>query len=506
MEYDNLEFPEAIEELARTLGLEVPREESAGQQQQRRQSADLYDLMQQASLHYQSELKRHSQAIDYLKQRGLSGSTAKDYGIGFVPESWDYLIKRLGKNDRTQQQLESAGMLIRNDSGRIYDRFRNRIMFPIRDPRGKTIAFGGRVMGEGEPKYLNSPETPIFHKGRELYGLYEAKRHNKTLEKIVVVEGYMDVVMLAQHGVRYAVASLGTACTADHIQRLFRLVDDVLFCFDGDRAGRDAAWRALNNCLPALQNGKQVRFLFLPEGEDPDSMVQSEGKEAFEQRLAQQSQPLSEYLIDRLKAQCDTQSIDGISRYAALAKPLLEQIQADTFKRLLTEELARAVQRPVDQLFGQGGLNAPPPTQGNTTQKKPPKAQLSITPPRLVIAALLAQPSLAQTVTDEDLALVASLDERAVPFILELFQLLQQHPQLNTAALLDRYRDTPFDSALMELASYEFQAADKIAIEFQDAFSNLLKRARKQRRQTLIQRPLSTLSDAEKSFLKQFKD
>ncbi|MGM0563028.1 MAG: DNA primase [Pseudomonadota bacterium] len=508
MEYENLEFPEAIEELAKSLGIDVPREESGQQHQQRKQSADLYQLLKAASDYYQQQLRHHPEAVEYLKDRGLSGQVAKDYAIGFAPDAWDFLLTRLGKRPEEQKKLESAGLLIRNERGRVYDRFRGRVMFPIRDPRGKTIAFGGRVLGDGEPKYLNSPETPVYHKGRELYGLYEAKKHNRQLDKLLVVEGYMDVVMLAQHGIRNTVATLGTACTADHMQRLFRSVDEVVFCFDGDRAGRDAAWRALNNTLPALQDGKQVRFLFLPEGEDPDSLVQTEGREAFENRLTSDSLPLSKYLIRQLGEQCDTSSIDGISRFAELAKPLLAKIQAETFSRLLREALADAVGVPASQLFGERGLASiqTPTTTTAASRRTTARSQLSITPTRLLIAALIAQPGLAQTVTDEDLAMVATLDEKGIPFILELFHLLQSNSTLSPAALLDRYRDTPYQERLLELASHEFQSEENIAIEFQDAFANLLRRARKQRRQLLLQRPLSQLTASEKAFLRSFKD
>lgn len=517
MEYDRLAFPEAVEELARSLGIEVPREESAQDSAKRKQSANLYELMKSASEHYQLELRKEPKAVEYLKGRGLTGEIAKQYAIGFVPESWDFILQRLGKNNDNQAKLDSAGMLIKKDNGGYYDRFRDRVMFTIRDQRGKTIAFGGRVMGKGEPKYLNSPETPIFHKGRELYGLYEAKQHTKKLEKIIVVEGYMDVVMLAQHGIRNAVATLGTACTGDHIQRLFRAVNQVVFCFDGDRAGRDAAWRALNNCLPELQDGKQISFLFLPDGEDPDSMVQKEGQQAFEQRLAE-AMPLSTYLIEHIKAQVDVTSIDGLSRFVELAKPLLAQIKAETFSLLLKVELAKVAGTSAEQLFGDG-LPPPPPAkaafsyQQATKNPRPrgpaPQRQLEVTVSRMIIGALLARPSLATTISDEELDLIETLEDKGISFIVELVDLIQANPHLNTAALLDRYRDTPYEQSLMKLASMEFlvddEGKDNIAIEFQDAFAKLVKRATKQLHRQLCLKPRSQLSEPELAFLKSFQ-
>ena len=265
MEYNRLSFPEAVEELAYNLGIDVPHEESNQEHIKRKKTANLYEIMKSASDYYIQALRHEPKAIEYLKQRGLSGKTAKDYAIGYVPESWDFILQHLGKNQETQAKLDSAGMLIKKNNGGYYDRFRDRIMFTIRNQNGKTIAFGGRVINKSEPKYLNSPETPLFHKGRELYGLFEAKQYSKKLEKIIVVEGYMDVVMLAQYGIRNSVATLGTACTGNHIQRLFRTVNQIVFCFDGDRAGRDAAWRALNNGLPELEDDKQISFLFFTQ-------------------------------------------------------------------------------------------------------------------------------------------------------------------------------------------------------------------------------------------------
>ena len=278
MEHDRLEFVEAVEELASQLGVEVPRE-NAREQAEVSPTAPLLDLLRKAADLYLAQLRATPAAIDYLKQRGLTGQIAADYQIGFAPAGWDFLLRKLGTSDEQRENLLKAGLVLRNEENRTYDRFRDRVMFPIRDARGRIIGFGGRVMDKGEPKYLNSPETPVFHKGRELYGLYEARQDTRNPEQMLVVEGYMDVVALACHGIRNAVATLGTATTAEHLQRLFRVTSEVVFCFDGDRAGREAAWRALQITLPELREGRRVKFLFLPDGEDPDSLVREGGRE-----------------------------------------------------------------------------------------------------------------------------------------------------------------------------------------------------------------------------------
>jgi len=295
MEYEHLSFPDAIEELARSQGIDVPYE--GGQRpdpEAKKAQTDLYDLMQEADQFYQKQLRQHAlseQAVNYLKERGLSGEVAKIFGIGFAPDGWDNLLKALGTTPEHEKALVTAGMLIQKDNGKCYDRFRDRIMFPIRDRRGRCIAFGGRILPKEQPndkdaKYLNSPETPLFHKGRELYGLYEARQALRDIPRLMVVEGYMDVVALAQFEVRYAVATLGTATTPDHLQRLFQLTSEVVFCFDGDRAGKEAAWRALQTCLPEMRDGRETRFMFLPDGEDPDSYIRKIGKEAFELEIS----------------------------------------------------------------------------------------------------------------------------------------------------------------------------------------------------------------------------
>jgi len=303
MDYEHMDFVEAIEALAHGAGIEVPREAGTDQAPQSSNQA-AYDLLEQTAQYYQQQLRDHAEAqraVDYLKERGLTGEVAARFGIGFAPPGWDNLTRALGNDKKIQQELLNTGLVIeRNDSSGIYDRFRDRIQFPIHDRRGRTIGFGGRVINKDDtPKYLNSPETPVFHKGRELYGLYEARKAMRKLVRILVVEGYMDVVALAQFDINYAVATLGTATTHDHLETLFRTVPEIIFCFDGDRAGRQAAWRALENTLPVLRDGRAARFLFLPDGEDPDSQVRKTGKTGFEAAMDQATH-LSDFFFDQL--------------------------------------------------------------------------------------------------------------------------------------------------------------------------------------------------------------
>ncbi|MGH8495111.1 MAG: DNA primase, partial [Gammaproteobacteria bacterium] len=345
MDYDHMGFVEAVEELAAQLGLDVPREEGADQ----RPEAGLYDMLEAAAHYFRDCLKRSDPAKAYLRGRGVTDEVAARFALGYAADDWSGLLDRLGRSEDDRRRLAAAGLVIAKDGGGYYDRFRGRIMFPIRDARGRTIAFGGRITGEGEPKYLNSPETPLFHKGRELYGLSEARKQLRDITRLIVVEGYMDVVGLARHGIDNAVATLGTATTAEHLERIFRVTDEVVFCFDGDRAGREAAWRALGNALPIVREGRQLRFLFLPEGQDPDSLVNAEGAEAFAGRLAE-AVPLSDFLIRRLADGIEMATVDGRARLAELARPLINRIPPGVYKELLLEKLADTVGLSVDRL------------------------------------------------------------------------------------------------------------------------------------------------------------
>ena len=334
MEHDRVEFVEAVEILAASLGLSVPREQ--GQREADDRSRVLYDLMQEVMRHYQQQLRGSQEAVNYLKGRGLSGAIARDFGIGFAPDGWDGLQRAFPQR---KQDLMACGLVIENDKGRSYDRFRHRIMFPIRDVRGRVIGFGGRVLrSEDNPKYLNSPETQLFQKGRELYGLYETRRAQRQLQRLFVVEGYMDVVALAQHGVTWAVACLGTATSTAHFQKMYRYSNEIICCFDGDSAGRQAAWRALESALPALEDGRQLRFVFLPDGADPDSLLRERGADAFG-RLADNAVSALDYLFTQLAQGLDLNSMDGRARLASLAAPHIAAVPAGVLKTLMQQHL-----------------------------------------------------------------------------------------------------------------------------------------------------------------------
>ncbi|QNI03837.1 DNA primase [Halomonas sp. SH5A2] len=345
MEYDKLPFPEAVEQLAGRLGIEVPREgaDDPRAQQREKKRKEGVNLLELAASFYRERLKMQegSEAKRYLHERGLSSDVISDYGIGYAPGGWEALKQHLSERGISESVQIEYGLLIhREDTGRTYDRFRDRVMFPIRDLRGRTIAFGGRVMGDGQPKYLNSPETPVFHKGRELYGLYEARQASSRLEQLVMVEGYMDVVALAQYGIHNAVATLGTATTEDHLSRLFRLVGRVVFCFDGDRAGREAASRALETALPMMIDGREARFLFLPEGDDPDTLVRREGTEAFQDRVTC-AMPLSEFLFEQAAQGRDLNTVEGRERFASRVLEALNKVPDGMLKSLMLEALAK---------------------------------------------------------------------------------------------------------------------------------------------------------------------
>lgn len=345
MEYDKLPFPEAVEQLAGRLGIEVPREgaDDPRAQEREKKRKEGVNLLELAASFYRERLKMQEgqPAQRYLSDRGLSNEVIKTYGIGYAPAGWEALKQHLSERGIGEPVQVEYGLLIhREDTGRTYDRFRDRVMFPIRDLRGRTIAFGGRVMGDDQPKYLNSPETPVFHKGRELYGLYEARQASSKLEQLVIVEGYMDVVALAQYDIHNAVATLGTATTEDHLTRLFRLVSRVVFCFDGDRAGRQAASRALETALPQMIDGREARFLFLPEGDDPDSLVRREGTQAFQDRVTC-AMPLSEFLFEQAAQGRDLKTVEGREQFASQVLVALNKMPDGMLKSLLLESLAQ---------------------------------------------------------------------------------------------------------------------------------------------------------------------
>ncbi len=463
MEYERLSFPEAVEELAGSLGMEVPREEGAPDRP--KVEPTLYDALAEANLWFQRQLRDHAPTKDYLKQRGLSGETAQRFGLGYAPDGWQTLVDALNKFP--PKQLQEVGLAKQGDRGNYYGMFRDRVMFPIRDRRGRVIGFGGRVMGDGEPKYLNSPETPVFHKGRELYGLFEAREANRELARVLVVEGYMDVIALAQHGINYAVATLGTATTPEHLQQLFRFTDDVVFCFDGDRAGRAAGWKALGIALPELIGQRRVRLLFMPTGEDPDTLVQQEGKQAFERRI-ESAPPLAEVLLEDLASQVDLRNIDGKARLVDLAKPWLEKVNNPALRELMLESLAtrsglsveklsRQMKAPSQQTgWQQGNRQEGPPDFGQERQSRAPIRQggeeLQRTPLRRLLSLILQVPQMAQVVEPEQMAELQALNVQGVALLHELLTGLQQHPVKTTGALLEQWREHPHFSHISRLA------------------------------------------------------
>jgi DNA primase len=476
MNYDRLSFVEAVEDLAARLGLEVPREGDAGGAPAPRVDEDLYAVMARVAVFYQQQLAGNERAMAYAGRRGLDAQVLQAFGIGYAPDDWSEVLKRFGASEASREKLAKTGLIIaREKSDGWYDRFRDRLMFPIRDARGRVIAFGGRVLDQGEPKYLNSPETELFHKGRELYGLYEVRQNRTPLKRLLVVEGYMDVVRLHQAGIGYAVATLGTATTPEHLRRAFRLVREIVFCFDGDRAGRDAAWRALQNALPEATAGRELKFLFLPEGEDPDSLVGKEGRERFESRLAG-ALPLSEYLVSHLAASIDIRHADGKARFVAEARPLLERVPGGPYRELLLDRLAVAIGVSAERFLAivgpidasREGARAHPP-------REPPKEALprrSASPARSAgrgslvrqaVQNLLLFPGVAARVPARDLEALAGLDEPGLDILRELLESLHEEPASRTAQVLERWREHPAGPRLAALAAAESITPDEEA-------------------------------------------
>lgn len=483
MNYDKLEFVESVEELAAMHNLEVPFEAGSGPSLiERHQRQTLYQLMDGLNAFYQQSLTQSAAepARQYLSRRGLSGEVITRFAIGYAPPGWDNVLKRFGNNSENRKSLIDAGMLVTNDQGRSYDRFRERVMFPIRDKRGRVIGFGGRVLGNDTPKYLNSPETDIFHKGRQLYGLYEAQQDKDEPQRLLVVEGYMDVVALAQYGINYAVASLGTSTTADHIQLLFRVTKNVICCYDGDRAGREAAWRALETALPYMSDGRQLRFMFLPDGEDPDTLVRKEGKEAFEARM-EQAQPLSTFLFNSLLPKADLTTPDGTTQLAALALPLINQVPGETLRIQLRQILGNKI-----GIFDDAQLDRLMPKQVESAAARP-APQLKRTTMRILIGLLIQNPELAPKVPS-----LAGLDQSRLPglgLFAELVNTCLSQPGLTTGQLLEHYRGTNEAATLEKLSMWD-DIADKDIAEktFTDALNHMFDSMLERRQEELIAR------------------
>jgi DNA primase len=454
MDYENLSFIDTIETLANMAGLEIPQQQTTSQQSSK-ESADFYTVLKKSANFYKKQLSQHPQAknaTDWLKKRGLNQEIIERFNIGYAPPGWDNLTNIIN-NTKYQKLLLTTGMLIQKpETSSIYDRFRNRIMFPITDRRGRVIGFGGRVINDDDtPKYLNSPETPVFHKGHELYGLYEARQANRNLKCLLLVEGYMDVVMLAQHGISYAVATLGTATTINHVQKLFRASSEVIFCFDGDEAGRLAAWRTLEILLPLLRDDWQAKFIFLPDGEDPDSLIQKIGQSAFE-KLIQNANPLSTFFFDHLSKQVDLQQIDGRTRLAQQAMSYVQQMPQNMRKEIMIETLAQQINMPAEKLYNYLTSQKQAPVKSNIKQ-----VQTAPSPIRIAITLLIQNPSLINHLDQE----LPTLDAPGMSILHELCSLLQTKPKLTTGAILEHWRDKPEYKHLYQLSNYEHLLKDQ---------------------------------------------
>ena len=490
MEYERLDFREAVESLAQSVGLEIPQDDPRSNNEPiRDQNKPLYEALERASKFYEHALRQHAErhkVVNYLKGRGLTGEIARDFRIGFAPAGWDNLMQASGTDEPAQDVLMRSGMLVKNDKGRTYDRFRERVMFPIQDQRGRVIAFGGRVLGDDKPKYLNSPETPVFQKSRELYGLWQARKHPRRLERVVVVEGYMDVIALAQHGIHYAVATLGTSTSETHLERLFRLVPEVVFCFDGDDAGRKAAFRGLEATLPAMQDGRQAKFLFLPEGEDPDTLVRAKGK-AYLENLFDHADPLETFLFKHLAEGLDLESMDGRARFSKLAAPHLHRLPEGVFKTLMYQALAEKTGIDAESLkrlqpppaprpdsiepAAQNDLSAPPPIDPG---EPPPEdyapsdepvvdslSPSSLNPVHRLLGLLVLKPALEKLVPD---TLLVTEGHRDDVLLTEVVAHIRRYPEVTTAALLGFWFGTPEGDFLNALAGRE-TIEDDIGLE-----------------------------------------
>lgn len=469
MEYSGMGFVEAVKELAQSVGMKVPEVRSEFAQRKTEAGDDLYAVMLKAAQFYRAQLKTAPHAIEYLKKRGLSGDIAKRFGIGYAPDGWQNLAQAFPDYDA--KALVAAGLVKVNEENRRYDVFRDRIMFPIVDVRGNVIGFGGRVLGEGEPKYLNSPETPIFEKGRELYGLYQARRPIRDAGRVLVVEGYMDVVALAQHGIEYAVATLGTATTPLHSQKLLRQADEIVFCFDGDDAGRRAAWRALENSLAQLTDGKQVRFLFLPQGEDPDTYVRQSGKAAFE-ALFEKALPLSRFLLQEVANEIDLSTAEGRAAFIHRAKPLLKQMQGNALRLQLVLEVGERARMAPDEVERLCELS-PMTSRGRAADPRSPRAPA--TPlARQLLRLFIGDPGSALNLSAEQLALLES-DPELAP-VAALVQMLKAGGITSAAALFEAARESQYAGDYETVAAEAMAAAgneETIQADIAGAFAQL---------------------------------
>jgi len=464
MQYEKMEFLDAVADLAQRAGLELPREAQA---QREPGTADLHELMLRAARFFEQNLADDARAKAYVERRGIDPKTCAKFGLGFATNAWEALLKRFGTQEDDRLRLLQVGLILERSGEKnsgFYDRFRDRLMFPIRDSRGRVIGFGGRVIDQGEPKYMNSPETPLFHKGRELYGLYEARQARADFKRLLIVEGYMDVVRLHQAGITYAVATLGTATTQEHLNKIFRQTREVVFCFDGDSAGLKAAWRALENALPLAQDGRELKFMFLPAGHDPDTLIAAEGPEAFETRM-KEALPLSEYLVRQLVAEVDLDHVDGRAKLKALAGPLFARMPEGIYREMLADRLASRVGMPANKLkefFATGGVAAR--TANSSELRVRHRGRMSVGRGNLLTQAItlvLHHPAAAGAAQEPDL--LNSIDKPGVSVLKELLEQAATASSPSTAMLLERWRDRPEHERLTELAMQDPLVADAAA-------------------------------------------
>jgi DNA primase len=463
MQYEKMEFLDAVADLAQRAGLELPREAQAEREPG---TADLHELMLRAARFFEQNLADNARAQGYVERRGIDAKTCAKFGLGYAPDAWEALLKRFGTSEDDRRRLLQVGLILERSGEQtsgFYDRFRDRLMFPIRDSRGRVIGFGGRVIDQGEPKYMNSPETPLFHKGRELYGLYEARQARADFKRLLIVEGYMDVVRLHQAGITYAVATLGTATTQEHLNKVFRQTHEVVFCFDGDRAGLKAAWRALENALPLAQDGRELKFMFLPEGHDPDTLIAAEGPEAFENRM-KDALPLSEYLVQQLIAEVDLEHVDGRAKLKALAGPLFARLPEGIYREMLADRLASRVGMPANKLkefFATGDAQR---TANSSELRARHHGRMSVGRGNLLTQAItlvLHHPAAAGAIADPDL--LSSIDKPGVSVLKELLEQAATASSPSTAMLLERWRDRPEHERLTTLAMQDPLVADPAA-------------------------------------------
>lgn len=516
MDYERMEFREAIESLAQAAGIDLPTEEVDNAPQIDHQKP-LYESMERATKLYEGLLRQHKdrgRVVEYLKNRGLSGEIARDFRLGFAPEGWDNLMQTLVDEDSVGHAL-TAGLLIENDKGRRYDRFRDRVIFPIVNQRGKVIAMGGRVLGDSKPKYLNSPETPLFSKSHELYGLHHIRKFAKNLSRIVVVEGYMDVIALAQFGIHYAVATLGTSVGKPHLELLFRRVEQVVFCFDGDEAGRKAAFRGMEAALPMMEDGRQVKFLFLPEGEDPDTVVRSKGAKHLE-HMFDTAAPLEQFLFEQMGTGIDLTTMDGKARLSKLVAPYINQIPDGVYKTLLFKSLAERTDMDVESLrrlreVQESPNNAEPASQPYTDVASPPDedeyGQFGSAPLRdfddadpyadmvavadidsgfdtgfsdgvlmRALGLIALHPPAALLVADE---ILPDSSDRTTNLLREVVTLVRETPDMSTAALLGYWTNTDEGEALSAAAAKEVIDTENEINEHLVAILNKLSRDRR---------------------------